>query len=61
VDPNYGATRKINECVRGYILADTCMEADAYATAFMAMDLESFQLAAIIWEKGLLKPIFILY
>jgi len=40
VDPITGYTKDSN--VLGVtILADTCMEADAYATAFMAMDLES--------------------
>ncbi len=48
VDPISGYTKDSN--VLGVtILADTCMEADAYATAFMAMDLENS--LALLSEK----------
>ncbi len=39
VDPKTGFTKNANTLAVN-ILADTCAEADAYATAFMAMDLE---------------------
>ena len=39
IDPHTGFTRNSNILATS-VLAETCMEADAYATAFMAMDLE---------------------
>lgn len=40
IDPHTGFTRNSNVLATS-VLAPTCMEADAYATAFMAMDLEA--------------------
>ncbi len=40
IDPHTGFTRNSNVLATS-VLATTCMEADAYATAFMAMDLEA--------------------
>ncbi len=42
IDPHTGYTRNSNILATS-VLAGTCMEADAYATAFMAMDLEDSQ------------------
>ena len=39
IDPHTGFTKNSNILATS-VLAETCMEADAYATAFMAMDLE---------------------
>lgn len=39
IDPHTGFTRNSNILATS-VLAETCMEADGYATAFMAMDLE---------------------
>lgn len=42
IDPRSGFTKN-SRILAVSVLAETCMEADAYATAFMAMDLESSQ------------------
>ena len=40
IDPTTGYSKKSN-ILSVSVIANTCMEADAYATAFMVMDLEA--------------------
>ncbi len=51
IDPKTGFTKNVNT-LGVTILADTCAEADAYATAFMAMDLDE-ALVLLTKQRGL--------